>query len=92
MSETKQVLECRKTFEDGSICGVKLDCHLHDWRQKEYTNEILSDIKKKIEGMKINMLRTYTKEDMSKGVWAGEVNYNKALDSVLTIINEQISK
>ena len=26
---------CQKFVEKGkAICGVKLDCHLHDWRQK----------------------------------------------------------
>jgi hypothetical protein len=23
---------CQKTVEGNAICGVRLDCHLHDWR------------------------------------------------------------
>ena len=31
----EEVSRCLKPFHDGSICQVRLDCHLHDWRQKE---------------------------------------------------------
>lgn len=26
---------CKKVVHDNAICGCKLDCHLHDWRQKD---------------------------------------------------------
>lgn len=35
-AEIASALTCGKYVEEGkAICGVKLDCHLHDWRQKE---------------------------------------------------------
>lgn len=33
--ELQKALVCGKEFSDGSICGCKLDCHLHDWRQRD---------------------------------------------------------
>lgn len=35
-SDEKEIPRCTKLVEDGNaICSVKLDCHLHDWRQRE---------------------------------------------------------
>ena len=33
-AKVEELLQCEKSVEDGkAVCGVKLDCHLHDWRQ-----------------------------------------------------------
>lgn len=28
----EQVMECQHPVNGNAVCGVKLDCHLHDWR------------------------------------------------------------
>lgn len=30
----EKITHCQKPIEGDSICGCKLDCHIHDWRQK----------------------------------------------------------
>lgn len=50
--QLQKALTCGKDMGDGSICGCKLDCHLHDWRQREEiqkareeaVDELLTDI------------------------------------------------
>ena len=31
-SELQRARRCQRTVEEGAVCGVKLDCHIHDWR------------------------------------------------------------
>jgi hypothetical protein len=28
----ERFMRCKKSVEGNAVCGVKLDCHLHDWR------------------------------------------------------------
>ena len=38
-----KITHCQKLIHEDAICGVKLDCHLHDWRQRE---QIVQAVKK----------------------------------------------
>ena len=55
--ELQKALRCGKDMGDGSICGCKLDCHLHDWRQREQIqiarHDWLREEIVKLEGMKV---------------------------------------
>lgn len=34
--KVEELLHCKKSVENGkATCGVKLDCHIHDWRQND---------------------------------------------------------
>lgn len=35
---------CNKKMPDGSICRCILDCHLHDWRQRDAMGEMVEEI------------------------------------------------
>lgn len=36
MNKDEEIMRCNKLVEDGkAVCGVTLDCHLHDWRQED---------------------------------------------------------
>ncbi len=36
-----EVTRCQKRIPGNAICGCKLDCHLHDWRQKDLLAEVV---------------------------------------------------
>lgn len=41
--QLQKALTCGKELPDGSICGCKLDCHLHDWRQRDEVQKARHD-------------------------------------------------
>lgn len=49
-TELTQALTCNKPLPDGSICRCKLDCHLHDWRQRDQIDQVLTDKVEQIRG------------------------------------------
>jgi hypothetical protein len=51
-SVLKEATTCNKPVENGkAICGCKLDCHLHDWRQKEQIATALREQRDKIKSI-----------------------------------------
>ena len=39
---------CNNPVENGeALCGVTLDCHLHDWRQKDFIKEVIGKLPRK---------------------------------------------
>lgn len=78
-------LTCNKELPDGSICKVSLDCHLHDWRQKEHITATLSDILERVEGLKVSP------DKREKNYEPDEVkltSYNEAITDTISIIKE----
>lgn len=74
---------CQKLVENGkAICNVKLDCHLHDWRQRDEIRSLLQEIVEEIEGQKLQ-------EKMGEKS-VGIINYNVALSRAVEIIKKRI--
>ena len=46
---------CQKSIYGNGVCGVKLDCHLHDWRQKDQIILEKERIKREIEKLPVYM-------------------------------------
>ena len=44
----KNTQYCNKELPDGSICQCKLDCHLHDWRQKQAVVDFIQEEKDRL--------------------------------------------
>ena len=40
---------CGKEIHGDAECGVVKDCHVHDWRQKEFANKQLFEIEEEVE-------------------------------------------
>lgn len=74
--EEKQ--RCGKDMGDGSICRVILDCHLHDWRQKEALLAYQEELVKKIAAQKDNY-NCYE---------CGADGYNEGIDAALSLIKD----
>jgi hypothetical protein len=71
---------CTKSVENGqAICGVKLDCHLHDWRSTELADLQKADIRKKV----VELMKT-----SDKYVPFQKIHYQSALQDILTLIDE----
>ena len=70
----KEKVRCGKDMHDGSICGVILDCHLHDWRAKkeEWIDELLASLP----------------GESTRGHWTAFENagFNKARQEIKTLI------
>lgn len=87
-------LRCNKGIPDGSsetmaVCGVKLDCHLHDWRQKEHAQDLLSELKRAVEEMKeTSKISHFVGENHVKRT-CDICGWNSALDSVLNLIEKK---
>lgn len=47
--QLQKALRCGKDMGDGSVCGCKLDCHLHDWRQRDELQKARQDWLREIE-------------------------------------------
>lgn len=46
---TEEIIYCKKTVEnDKTICGQKLDCHLHNWRQNDMKKIWQDETRKKM--------------------------------------------
>ena len=46
--EGRNNIRCGKLVDEIAICNVKLDCHLHDWRQKDKINQARADLIKEL--------------------------------------------
>lgn len=72
---------CKKLVENGkAVCGVKLDCHLHDWRQKEM---IATEMVRILEEYTDFLCKNHYVDD---DVWAEEP---KAIDRFISLINQE---
>ena len=73
---------CARPVENGkAICGVKLDCHLHDWRQKDF----LSTLVKEMEGK-----RKDTDDEMSYSMKSNIIGFNAGISAAVEVVKEMV--
>ena len=73
---------CARPVENGkAICGVKLDCHLHDWRQKDF----LSTLVKEMEGLKKEIIIGDDSETESL-----KNGFNAGISAAVEVVKEMV--
>ena len=71
--EIEKITHCQKDVEHGkAICSVKLDCHLHDWRQHEELEYYKRTLQEELDKM-------YCKQARANGI---KCCYDKALQDI----------
>jgi hypothetical protein len=86
IKKIEKLTHCQKLVENGTaICTCKLNCHLHDWRQKDFTRAVLATLKEKIE-----KLESFASEEyrFTKNPMENTTVYLLKKDAVLSLIND----
>lgn len=75
----EELTHCKKLVENGqAICGCKLDCHLHDWRQRDR----IEALREAIEGGKL-----VNREERSNTEWFFRQGFNAGLDAAKALLS-----
>ncbi len=79
----EDALCCNKEINGNGICKVRLDCHLHDWRQKEEMNRVLGEVQERIRESK----STDTTMDLAfEHGKPQRIGYNRGKDEDIEVI------
>lgn len=82
----ERLIKCQKLVEDGkAICGVRLDCHLHDWRQKDFLEDYKKELVEEIEGMK----KPFTPAGFLDTYGEGHLEFNRAIEKIVALIKSK---
>lgn len=86
MTNDTEKKRCGKEMHDGSICGVVLDCHLHDWRQKDLIRETITKALEEMAGEANELQAKLVDRDTNLGM---NESYRMALDEIRDIISRK---